>query len=138
MTTAIERRRDAAQATLDRFGDKPFEWGKHDCARMVAFHLRKMGKPVKIAKAGSYRSAKSAQAALKRLGHKTLIEFMDAHFARIPPAAAALGDVVAGPPDHAVGALCVCLGNGRVVGYHESMPGAVVLQPVKITAAWRI
>jgi hypothetical protein len=32
----------------------------------------------------------------------------------------------------------VALGNGRVLGFHEEVPHADVLQPVMISGAWRI
>jgi hypothetical protein len=134
----LERRRDAAQKTLDRFKGKPFQLGKNDCGRMVAFHLRAIGRPVKVAKAGSYHSLLGATRALKRLGFASLPDLMDAHFERIPPAAALVGDVVSMPGMEGPGALTVAMGNGRVIGWHEDHVGAVVMQPVETLAAWRI
>jgi len=135
----MTRRVEAAQATLDRFIDKPFTWGKNDCARMVAFHLRKLGHRPALAKAGSYRSALSARAALKRLGHEGLADALDAlGLARIPPAAAVVGDILEIPGSDALGALAVAVGNGRVIGYHEDATGAVVVQPTSFLSAWRV
>lgn len=62
--TPIEKRHAATQATLDRFRDRPFRWGSVDCARMASFHLKRAGVKIAVAKAGSYRSAGSAVAAL--------------------------------------------------------------------------
>src|SRR5688500_10884687 len=91
----MKRRVAAAQKTLDRFKDKKFRFGRYDCAQMVRSHLVAMGKPVKqAAKAGTYHSKKGGEAALKRLGYDSLADMMDAHFERIPPAAARPGDVV--------------------------------------------
>src|SRR5690606_11029879 len=40
----LDRRREATQATLDKFRDTAFDWaeGRH-CVRMAAYHLRQMG-----------------------------------------------------------------------------------------------
>lgn len=133
------RRVAAAQATLDKYKGHPFHFGSRDCAQLVAFHLRKMGHKPKLAKAGRYSSALGAKKALKRLGFETLAEAMDANgFERIPPAAAIVGDVIEMPGLEGPGALTVCMGNGRVVGYHQDAIGAVVLQPVQTIAAWRV
>jgi hypothetical protein len=129
----------AAQATLDRFKDRPFAWGKYDCARLAAYHARKMGYRPSLSKAGPYASAGSARAALKRLGFSSIIEAVDGMgFERIPPAAAMVGDLVAMPAVDALGAIAVVLGNGRVLGYHADAVGAAVLQPNEIDVAWRI
>lgn len=129
----------AAQATLDRFKDAPFKFGKNDCARMVAFHLRKMGVTVRLAKAGAYSSALGAKRALARAGFATLADGLDAHgLLRIPPAAAVAGDIVELPAVDSFGALTVAVGNGRVIGYHESCDGATVMQPVEFVSAWRV
>ena len=141
MTAAPEMvaRVAAAQATLDRFKDAPFALGKNDCARMVAFHLRKLGVAVKLAKAGSYSSALGGRRALKRLGFGSLAEAVDAHgLLRIPPAAAAVGDLLELPAEDSFGALGVALGNGRVLAYHQDATGAVVVQPLEYVAAWRV
>lgn len=132
-------RRDAAQATLDKFGGVAFGYGHHDCAQMVAFHLRKLGYRPKLTKAGRYSAALGATKALKRLGHETLAAAMDAHgFERIPPAATLVGDVMEMEGVDGPGALVVVLGNGRVLGYHEEAFGAAVLQPNEMMTAWRV
>lgn len=133
------QRRDAAQATLDRFKDQPFALGSRDCVRLVAFHLRKLGYAPRLAKAGSYRSFKSARAALKRAGFESVAEALDAlGLERIAPAAALVGDIVQLPGADELGALTVAMGNGRVLGYHEHAAGAVVMQPQQTLAAWRV
>lgn len=135
----LNRRRDAAQKTLDRFKGEPFQFGRNDCGQMVKAHLRHIGKPVKAAaRAGSYHSLLGATKQLKKLGHDSLIDMMDAHFPRIPPAAALVGDVISIPGQEGPGALFVALGNGRVLGWHEDAEGAVVMQPSEYVAAWRV
>jgi hypothetical protein len=134
----LVRRAKAAQATLDRFRGQPFAWGKNDCARMALFHLRKLGKRIKGPPAGSYSNPAEAKRELKKLGHKTLGAFLDAHFERVPHAAAIIGDIMELPGAEGLSGLAVCLGNGRVVGYHETTEGAEVLQPLMISGAWRV
>lgn len=128
----------ATQATLDKFKGKPFAWGDADCARMVIQHLKNMGAPIRLAGVGDYKTAIGAKRALGRLGFKTLADALDSHSLRIPPAAAVVGDVIQGEGDDQFGALGVAVGNGRMLGWHEDAAGAVVLQPVRSLAAWRV
>lgn len=138
MTDEMVRRRDAAQATLDRFKDVPLRLGRNDCVRMVAFHLRKLGRKVKLPASGAYASARSGKRLLAEMGHADLAAAVDAHgLERIPPAATVVGDILMLPGEEGLGALCIALGNGRVVGWHQDARGAVVLQPVEFEAAWR-
>jgi len=140
------RRAEAASATKKAFEGKRFKPGKHDCAQMVMkFHLRAMGRPVPhFAQHGPYSSIAGGVRQLRKLGYVDLIAAMDAHFPRIPPARASIGDVIALPGEAGPGAVTVALGNGRVLGYHQEAPGACVLQPTlyhedeKGHAAWRI
>jgi len=136
---AVVRRVALTQKTADRFLGKPFAWGRADCARMLAVHLRAFGHNVGLAKAGSYSSALGAKRALVRFDVTSLAEAMDrAGFDRIPPAAAVVGDVVELPGDGGFAAMTVALGNGRVLGWHEDQPGCAVLQPSAYSAAWRV
>lgn len=142
-TRLMKKRVDAAQATVDRFQGKPFKLGRFDCAQMVAFHLRRIGRPVKVQKAGTYHSALGAKKALKRLGFDNLTQVADATFPRIPWAAALAGDIVEIPQDDAgggegIGALGVVVGNGRVLVYHPDAAGAVVGELKEANAAWRV
>lgn len=139
----MQRRAAAAQATLDRFVGRAFAWGRDDCVRLAAFHLRKMGHRPHVAKAGSYRSALSARRALARAGHQSLEAAVDSlGLVRIPMAAAIVGDVGLLPSDagtdEALGALIVCLGNGRWLGFAADADHAcAVFQPLTGGAAWR-
>jgi hypothetical protein len=137
--TEIERRIAAAQATLDRFKDRPMRLGRDDCVRMAAYHLRKLGHQVVLPPSGSYASVRSGLKALEARGFSTLADAIDSFgFVRIPPASAAPGDMLMLPAVDRLGALVIALGNGRVVGYHEDLPGAGVLQPVEYETAWRV
>lgn len=133
----LEKRAKAAQQTLDRFRGLPFALGKNDCARMCLFHLRKLGAKVKGPPAGSYKTAAQAKKELGKLGYKTLGALLDAHFERIPPAAAVVGDLLEMPGAEGLSGLAIALGNGRVVAYHEDCEGAEVLEPLMISGAWR-
>ena len=133
------RRVAAAQATVDRFKGRGFRFGTNDCARMVAFHLKQIGLPVRLAKAGSYRSLLGATRALRHLGYDNLAAALDGHgLSRIAPAAAVVGDIVELPGEPPFGALSVAVGNGRVLGYHQDTAGAEILQPTAFVAAWRV
>lgn len=136
---ALVCRRDAAQATLDRFGDQPFTWGKRDCCRMVAFHLKLLGYRPQLAKGGTYSSLLGATRALARAGVESLAAALDAlSLPRIAPAAAIVGDIIAIPSEGPLDALAVALGNGRALAYHQDLPNAVVVQPLEMVAAWRV
>ncbi len=138
-TPEMLQRRDAAQATLDQFKDRPFKFGQRDCARMTAAHLRRLGYQVKLPAAGSYASARSALKMLRSRGFATIADALDAMgLERITPAAALVGDIVQGDAGDPIGALGIVLGNGRLVGYHEHAAGAVVLQQRELAAAWRV
>src|SRR3546814_12556028 len=120
MVPVMEARRRATQATADRFRDQPFTWGKNDCVRMVAFHLRKLGYRPKLAKAGSYSSALGAKRALARAGFETTGQALDAlGIERIATAVAMLGDNVRTPGDRGVVGMGIMLGGTSPFGRRE-------------------
>lgn len=134
------RRQQAAQATIDRFIDRPLSYGKDDCVRMTAFCLRKLRVKVPLLQAGTYTSALGAARALKRLGHDNLSDAIDSlGLPRIAPAMALTGDIVALP--NAAGddvALTVAVGNGRVLAFWAGSGGVcTVIQPLQFAHAWR-
>jgi hypothetical protein len=137
-------RRDAAQATLDAWKGRPLRLGEWDCARMAASHLRRLGYQVRLPAARTYRTARSAIAAMRKLGHEDLAGALDAlGLVRIAPAAAIVGDIIQMPSEvEALGALTIVMGNGRVAGWHgdgaRSDGGFMVLQPLSYVAAWRV
>lgn len=135
----LRQRAAAAQETKDAAKDKRFKLGKQDCFLMVRAHLVRMGAAVaEFGNVGSYHSPTGARRKLQRAGYADLHAAMDAHFVRIPPAAALIGDVIALEGEEGVGALTVYLGNGRVLGFHETSEFACILQPNAYEAAWRI
>jgi len=134
------KRQQATQATLDAYLGKALRWGVADCARVARFHLHKLGVPLPFLKGVRYRSPAGAASALEALGFETLTQAVDATgFARIPPAAAWAGDLVAlpAPPDGPFDiAIMIAIGNGRLFGLHGGR--FVVLQPAAYAAAWRV
>ena len=142
----LERRRRAAEATLARVDGKPFVWGTRDCVRVASRHLRELGCRVSLLKGRRYTTALGARRTLRALGFPSLAAGVDSlGFPRIPPAAALIGDQVglpgaawaegeAGSEDDV--ALCVALGNGRVLTAMEGRWGAA--QPSAWVAAWRV
>jgi len=134
------RRQQAAQAAIARFKGEPWQLGKNDCVRMAAFVLKRMGHRPQLAKAGSYTTGAGAMRALQRAGHDSLAAALDAlGLERIAPAAALVADIVMIPGEAPLdGALTIAVGNGRVLGYHEDLAVAEILQPVAYVGAWRV
>lgn len=130
-------RRDAAQATLDRYLGKPLAWGETDCARVVAHALRQLGRPAPLSKFGPYKTPLGAKRALLKAGYADLGQVMDGlGYLRIPPAAALPCDVIGLAAEELDVSLALALGNGRVLGFHGDAEGAVVMQPLEYVAAW--
>ena len=137
--TEMERRHAAIEATMARYRDRPFEWGKVDCARVAAFHLKQLGFKILISKAGAYRSAATAQSALKRMGYVTLAEMADGiGLTPIAWSRMKLGDIAEVPSEHSIGSLLLYAGNGNCFGFHQDHPGLVTLQPTQILRAWSV
>ena len=139
MSDIMVRRVAAAQATLDEFLGKPFQWGRNDCARMIAAHLRRLGYKVQVPSKGSYATPRSALKALRARGFESMADAVDAvGLERIAPAQAVAGDIVGGASGDPFGALGIKLSNGRLLGYHEDAVGAAILQELNLDAAWRV
>lgn len=138
------RRQDATNRTLGKFRHKAFDWAeKATCAHLAAFHLRQMGhRPPLVPK---FRSALGAVRAMKGLGFETSEQILDSvgTISRIAPAFMMMGDlaVTEGGGDLAgVGAIAVCLGPLRILGWREDHPKMVVLEVTldQLQAAWRL
>lgn len=125
----------ATQKTVDRYKLRQFKEGKFDCVTLMLGHARHMGRKVKVP---AYGDARSAASALRQMGFTTLGDAMDHLFTRIPVAEAMAGDVIEMPGQNGFSSLAVMVGNGRVLGFHEEIPHADILQPLLITGAWRI
>jgi hypothetical protein len=120
--SALVLRIEAAQDALDTYRGQPFAWGENDCARLAAHVLRRLGYRPNLAQFGGYRSDKAARRALKARGMANVLDWMDSvkGLARIPPAAALPGDIIAFPGAGGWDGLAVALGNGRILAFTEA------------------
>ena len=141
----MERRKDAAQACLTRFADKPYDVGARDCTMMGRHLLHKLGIKVPFAKGVRYSSEIGGVKFLKKAGFDNLIQAVDAlGLPRIAPASALVGDLIALPTESPIGSLAVCVGAGRFLAYGEDFAGATVIGSItqfleddKGPCAWR-
>ncbi len=125
---------------MARYRGRPFAWGKVDCAKVAAFHLKKLGYAISISKTGSYASARGAKAAIGRMGYDNLTDLLDGlGLTRIPYSRLLLGDLVLAEGHDGVDAIGIYASNGHVLGFHEDFLDqglvAVDLTPV---AAWSV
>lgn len=134
----MTRRVAAAQACIDKFGGQPFEWGRFDCVRLAAFAVKEQGFTVRLSRLRPYKTEAGAVRALRTITDGSLADAVDAQgFARIAPASAWPGDIVAIPGPEPFGcALMVQLSNGRVLGALDGR--FAVLDPHDYIAAWRV
>ena len=96
----LPERAAAAESAIARFSGQPFAWGERDCLRMVAHALRELGHAPPLRAAGKYATLIGAHRALKRTGHATLQEWVDAWgLRRITPAMALPADILALPSE---------------------------------------
>lgn len=137
--TPLERRHKAIEATLAKYRDRPFAWGSVDCAKVAAFHLRKLGWKLALSKAGSYSSAMGAAKALKRLGYDTLADLATGvGLPEIAPARMLLGDIAEIEGNSEIGTVALYAGNGNLFAFHEDHPGLVTFAPNTILRAWSV
>lgn len=135
---ALTRRRDAAAACRARFHEKPYVPGKRDCPLLAAHALRQQGVKVPFLKGLHWKTEAEGLRALKALGFADLLEAMDGlGLPRIAPAMALIGDIVALPTSHQLGALGVYMGNGNVLAFTDLSPNAEVLVRPQLICAWR-
>jgi hypothetical protein len=125
----------ATQKTVDAFKGKAFADGKADCIQLILCHARHMGRKIRIPR---YGDTKSAAEVLRKLGFRTLGQAMDKHFTRIETSGILAGDIVESLGSNGFSALMIAVGNGRTLGFHESIPHCDILQPLIVTGAWRI
>lgn len=136
----LERRRLATLATLDRYRDRPFQWGSVDCAKVAAFHLKQFGIKVCISKAGSYRSALGARRAIERMGHASLPALLDSlGLTRIPYSRLRLGDIITAAGHAGIDAIGIYAGNGHIYGFHEGhLEQGLLTVDVTPAIAWSV
>lgn len=108
------RRRDAAQAVLDRFSGQTLDWKHYDCGRMAAMLLRQMGHNPRWGRFTGYESEFGARKRLKRAGFADLPAVLDdLGLFRTQFATARAGDLVGFPDDNDWTALGVGMGKGQ-------------------------
>lgn len=139
--TPEQKRARAARACMERFEGKAFEIGKRDCVKLAAHALHVMGVKVAPLKGVRYSTLAGAVRAMRQTGFADLVEAMDAlGLTRIAPARATAGDIVALPTgaDCPFGcSLTVAIGNGAVLGFHETTGVGCAIRPKAYLAAWR-
>lgn len=136
----LERRVAAAQLLLDAWKGRPFSWSAGHCIRLVAEHLKRMGYRPPLERAGSFSTAIGAGRAMRRAGVANLSDAVDLvpGLVRIAPAAALVADIVELEAEPPFSALAVAMGNGRVLGFHQDLAGAGLLEPRSFVGAWRV
>lgn len=145
MSQAMTLRVAAAQATLDLYLDKPFVWGKWDCARLAAHCLKGLGHRPNLSRFGFYKSALGAARAMKREGFADLAAYLDdgLRLMRIPQAAALPADILGfrHPDQELPVGLGVAVGNGRILAFLEDRICHVVSPDLRVAEAeyyaWR-
>ena len=135
--TELIKRVQAVEAMASEWSGVRFAWGKKDCARLAAAHIKAMGHKVSLVKFGTYGSELGAFKALKRGGFDSLEDLVDGRFVRIAPAYVRVGDLVGlQSGDDRWPALSIALGHGRVLGFLDGRAG--VLAALQIKTAWSV
>lgn len=135
----IQRRVAAVQKTEKRYRGRAFHWGKAaTCAHLMRYHAANMGHKLPVVP--RFRSQLTAQKALNGTGCKTLTEWLDKHFERIPAAFLRVGDLIAMPGDSIFPALLVKGDRNKFLGWHESEEGCTIveLDVGAAEGAWRL
>lgn len=136
------RRRDIAQAVLDRFGGQPLDWKRNDCGKLAGMALRLAGANPRMGRFTGYSNETGARRRLLAAGFKDLPAVLDEMgLRRIPPLMIMAGDIVGLPGEGNWTALGVAMGNRKVLMFAPDgvcraaeLPAEVVDQ----TLAWRV
>lgn len=133
---SLHLRAAAAQATFDAFHGQTFEWGVRDCVRLAAHVLKGLGYKPRLTRGGYYTNELGALRAMKRTGFADLAAAIDdMQLPRIPPAAAAPGDLIGfRHPDNGpfgVGLGVVVRDSTRVLGFWATEDGVCRVVPPK-------
>lgn len=136
---ALVRER-ATRATLEKYRGKTFDWRTGTtCVHMFRFHLRQLGyRPPTMPR---LRSALIAKREMQRRGWGGVEDLVDAMgLQRIAPAQMMLGDIATGPADEFFGAIGICAGPLKLLGWREDAADLVVLDTdfTQLTGAWRV
>ena len=137
------KRAAATQACMDRFSWKPVQPGVRDCGKLTAHALHKQGRRATLLTGSRHRTWAGALKYIRAKGFKDLVDLMDAVLpdARIAPAMAWQGDIIAMATDNANGfgcSLAVALDGGRVLGLNPATGLIEPMVPHLFVAAWRV
>jgi hypothetical protein len=138
----LDRRREATQATLDKFIGKPFSWseGRH-CVALAHYHLRQLGwRPPQLPTLPRIRSALAAKKELQRRGFLTVSDMLDSFLVRIPPAMMRLGDIAVTPGDEGFDAILIRTAPRKLLGWLPDGSAVVNYDAglEDLTGAWRV
>lgn len=140
---SLLQRQQATESCMARFGFKQVDPGVRDCGKLAGHALHKMGRSGKLLNGSRHTTWAGAVRYIRKLGFADLVALMDAVLpeARIPPAAALPGDIIAMPTDDQSGfgcSLAVALDNGRVLGLNALSNMIEPMQPTAFICAWRV
>lgn len=133
------RRKQATDLTLAKFRGKGWSWESGiTCVHLMRFHLLKMGHA--MPPMPRLRSLLTAKRELALRGCANVAELMDQlGVPQIPPAMMLMGDIAALPGgEDGIGALLVCLGPHKLMGWREDYAELIVLDVEfsDISTAW--
>lgn len=133
------RRQQATEKTLARYRGKAFDWRSGvTCVHLARFHLRAMGhRPPTVPRV---RSLLAARRALESRGWADCAAMLDAMLPRIAPAEMLMGDLAVLSDPDGVGAIFICAGPHKLLGWREDAPALVVLDVNldELDGAWRV
>lgn len=141
----LERRREATQATIDKFKGKPLDWseGRH-CVKLAHYHLRQMGwRSPKLPTLPAVKSPLAAKKAMKERGWDSVPAMLDSVLgkgARIPAAMMLTGDMAVTPGDEGFDCVMICIGPRTMMGFLPDGSEVVAYDTDyrDFTAAWRV
>lgn len=139
--TDLLRRARALEAAKRKYGKRAFSWRNGvSCVHLARSHLVKMGhRPPPLPR---IRSLLGARRALKERGWADVTEMLDAQagLMRIAPAEMLPGDLAVLASEDAIGAIFVCAGPHKLIGWREDAPAMVVLDLSfdQVSGAWRV
>ncbi|HEX8415316.1 MAG TPA: hypothetical protein VF637_15755 [Sphingomicrobium sp.] len=140
MMTLAERA-IATDKVITKFREKPFDW-RHasTCIHLARAQIVAMGG--KVPPIPRFQSPLAARRSLKKLGHTSVLELLDAVLPgqRIAPAAMIVGDLGILPGEDGLDAVVIAAGH-KVIGWHGSDLSRLQVIEVSrgdLIAAWRL
>lgn len=131
----LVRRDRALQKTVARYRDRPIDFRRFDCIKMLRAHLAALGHRG-LPEIPAYRTAEGALKALRKAGFETIGDLLDSILPRIPAARALPGDVILLQGDGPLDCVTISLG-AKVMGWHGDHEACVNMIPLAIKGAWR-